>query len=130
MKCSVIQSGKQMLTTTVKPNHMGLNWSRECIRERERCALKAIILLQSAAGVSMQSFCLCSKHISVYACVCCLLSTRLQGPSVNQSSLILYTSSPDGYSLQLFSIQKLLTPGPGSSAKPAADMNHFSKRAK
>lgn len=89
MKCSVIQSGEKILTTTMKHNHRGLHW-RECVWER--CKLKVIILVQSPASTS-------SVYVAkISLCVCvfmafCLHDSRV---SVNQSTLILYTSSPDG----------------------------------
>lgn len=92
MKCSVIQSGEKILTTAMKPNHKGLRWSRERLNERERkMKLKVIILVDLRTPLLFVQ----QRYHCVFVCLwpsACI--TR--GVSVNQSTLILYTSSPDG----------------------------------
>lgn len=65
-----------------------------CTWERERCKLKVIILVQSPESASTSSVCV--AKISLCVCVFmafCLHDSRV---SVNQSTLKLYTSGPDG----------------------------------
>lgn len=92
MKCSVIQPGEKILTTAMKPNHKGLRWSRERLNERERkMKLKVIILVDLRTPLLFVQ----QRYHCVFVCLwpsACI--TR--GVSVNQSTPILYTSSPDG----------------------------------
>lgn len=91
MKCSVIQSRERILTTTMKPNHKGLNWSRECVHEKERehegCQLKVIIFVDPARA-SIHFIFLYSKDVSVCLCVYGLLPCLMTSgsKSINQPS--------------------------------------------
>ena len=97
MKCSVIQSGVEILTTAMKPIHEGRHWSRECVHERERKRERDVrwkLLFWS--NLLRQPRSVCVAKISLCVCVFmafCLHDSRV---SVNHSALILYTGSPDG----------------------------------
>ncbi len=68
----------------------------ECVymRERERCRLKVIILVESPESASTSSVCV--AKISLCVCVFMAFCLRDSRVSVNQSTLILYTSGLDG----------------------------------
>lgn len=129
MKCSVIQSEEKILTAAMKPDHKGLRWSRERVNERERkMKLKVIILVESPTNPSS----VCAAKISL--CVYGLLPALLRGLSQSVNPHTVHQqprwlpSASCRYSLQLFSIRRLLTPRGGSSAVPAADMSRFQRK--
>lgn len=87
-------------------------------------------LLQAQPSTSS----VCAAKISVCLCVYGLLPAWLQGLWVNQSTLILYTSSTDGCPRLLvdtvyscFQSADSSNPEQGGSAVPAADMSRFQR---
>ena len=113
IKCSVIQSGEQIPTTTVKPNHRGAE--PVYMRLREMWAESRYSAPISCQRVHPPRF---PAEISLCLCVYGPLPAPLQGLSVNQSALTLYTGRPDWPRLLVdtvyscFLSARLLTPQP------------------
>lgn len=131
--CDPVRSGNTDHRHETNPRGTALKqrvctWERE--KERERCKMEVIILVESPATAS---FCLCSKDIAVCLCVYGLLPAWLQGLSQSLSPHTVHRqprwlpSASCRYSLQLFSIRRLLTPRAVGSAADAADMSRFQR---
>lgn len=84
MKCSVIQSGEQIMTTSMNPTTRDRARAEVCTRER-RVKLNAIIQVQSAASDFIHStVCIAKKYNCVFMAFC-LHDSRVSH-SINQPS--------------------------------------------